>query len=187
MLFSEKAELADWWFLFRGLVVGPRHFVETRVKCQYLWGFSLGQINFPERNYVSACVTTCQLFQEPYRERGLDESYYSTWRFHWVLKLNMPGVLRFITFVIQLLSSMNFQSSASIRRHSILATEPWRVLKSRLENLTFHYVDFQLILLSLLPCFLSEVYAAAFDLWAFFRVLQDKKDYFLLTSYPAGD
>ena len=40
MFFCDKAELVDWQSSFRRLMFGPRHSVETCIKCQHLWGFS---------------------------------------------------------------------------------------------------------------------------------------------------
>lgn len=158
MLLCEKAELTDWGSSFRRVLFRPRHVVKAWVKCQYLWRFSLGQIDFPERNCAPACVATFQLFQ-PSREKELGESHYSTYGFHWVPMLSMPGVLKFITLVIQYLQSINFQHSAKIKRDSLLATEPWRTES----NFSLCRFSTNPSVFAPILCCLSEVYAVAFN------------------------
>ena len=87
MLFSQKAELVDWWSPFRELVFGPRCFVEACVNCQHLWRFLLAT-SVSQKESASVCDTSYQLFQVPSKEKGLGEPQNSVCRFHSVPMLN---------------------------------------------------------------------------------------------------
>lgn len=177
MLFCEKAELVDWWSSFRRLMFGPRHSVETCIKCWHSWGSSPGQISFPERNCVSACVTSCQPFLVPSRERGLGS-----------LITRYAGFTPYLcpVFLVNSSSVPLWFNHYKVGTSVLSQEQPPRYGASQkgLDGLPVSYVDFQPVLV-FSP--LSFAFRSTFFGLQFLSFLPDKKDYFSLAlSFEGG-